>query len=53
MDAIDALLVKLGVTDTFNVSNCLKAGILGGHVKLLQPEDDAENKFNLDQVGII
>ena len=53
MAAVDALLVKHMVTEINKVCKCLKAGILGGHVKLLPPEEDPENKFNLDQVGFI
>lgn len=53
MSAVDALLEKHRVTNVSKVCKCLKAGILWGHVKLLPPEEDPENKFNLDQVGII
>ena len=50
MEAVDAILEACGVLDSFNVSSCLKAGILNGNVKLLKPEDDTEKKFGLDQV---
>ena len=49
-DDVDAILTACGVVDIYNVSMCLKAGILNGAVKLLKPEDDREMKFGLDQV---
>ena len=50
MKAVDERLTALGVKNLFNVSKCLKAGILNGFVKLMKPEDDTGNNFGLDQV---
>ena len=47
---MNAIWKAHGVTNVFNVSMCLKAGILNGYVKLLKPEDDPEKKFGLNQV---
>lgn len=47
---LNELLVLLGVKDGGNVSKCLKAAILNGHIKLQDPKDDSEGKYGLDQV---
>ena len=53
MRAVHNLLVALGVGEdkVKDVSRCLKAAILNGHVKLLPPEQDPEGQFGLDQVS--
>lgn len=48
--AVHGLLKSLGVENPTKVSNCLKAGIMNGYVKLLAPENDPEGEFGLDQV---
>lgn len=48
--AVHDLLKSLGVENPTKVSNCLKAGIMNGYVKLLAPENDPEGEFGLDQV---
>ena len=53
--AVHNLLMTLGINNDKlkDVSCCLKAAILNGHVKLLPPEQDRdpEGQFGLDQVG--
>ena len=52
VQAVNTILKAHGIDDqgSCEVSQCLKAGILYGHVKLLKPQDDPENKRGLDQV---
>lgn len=47
---VDEVLASVGVKNPNNVSFCLKAGILVGHVKLLPPLEDQDKKFDLNQV---
>lgn len=46
--AVNEILKAHGATT--GVSNCLKAAILHGKIKLLKPKDDPNNEFGLDQV---
>ena len=43
------LFSLLGVANQAKISNCLKAAILNGHIKLKDPKDDPTNEYGLDQ----
>ena len=46
---MNELFQLLGVNDVDRVSQCLRAAILKGFVKLEDPKNDSEGKFGLDQ----
>ena len=52
MKAVNEILKAHGAQGS-NLSHCLMAGIMRGHVKLLKPQDDPSNEFGLDQVSYL
>ena len=50
LENVHQLLSDLGVERVYEVSNCLKAGILKGSITLKRPQDDPEGQCGLDQV---